>query len=409
VAVLVLNGGSSSWKSALFRGVAANAIACGGDALEPDAAVSLAWSGADAPAHLEARTRDGREFSREVRVGRGAPAVGVLLDAYRELGCDPARFAAVGHRIVHGGPHFRDSVRIDDGVIDALRALEPFAPSHNPIEVAGIEAIGQALTGVTQIAAFDTAFHRTLPQRAYVYGGPYDWLAGDIRRYGFHGLNVAYCIERVANLLGREESALRCVVAHLGNGCSVTAVRDGLSVDTSMGFTPLDGVVMGTRSGAVDPGIIVYLLRRVPDQPAAAAADRIDRMLNRESGLLGLSGVSGDVRSVLAAAEGDARAEVALDVFTYRIATAIAATLPALERLDTLVFTGGIGEHAAAVRARVCGYLALRASRSMRSETKRRPAPVTATWRAQTRPRAYVSLRRAKSGSSRASAPAPWR
>jgi len=138
----------------------------------------------------------------------------------------------------------------------------------------------------------------------------------------------------------------------------VTAVRDGLSVDTSMGFTPLDGVVMGTRSGAVDPGIIVYLLRRVPDQPAAAAADGIDRMLNRESGLLGLSGVSGDVRSVLAAAEGNARAEVALDVFTYRIATAIAATLPALERLDTLVFTGGIGEHAAAVRARVCDYLA---------------------------------------------------
>jgi acetate kinase len=359
VAVLVLNGGSSSWKTALYHGVASDAVPRDAATLEPDAAVALAWRGGTEPARLDASRRDGRAFSRDVHVERGAAAVPVLLDGYRELGSATAGVAAVGHRIVHGGGYFSASVRIDDDVVARLRALEPFAPSHNPLELAGIEAIARALPHVTQVASFDTAFHRTLPPRAYVYGGPYEWLARDVRRYGFHGINVAYCLERAGWLLGRATAALRCVVAHLGGGCSVTAVRDGQSVDTSMGFTPLDGLVMGTRSGAIDPGILVYLLRDAPGQTAKDAADRIDDVLNRKSGLLGLSGVSSDVRNVLeAAADGDARADLALDVFSYRIATTIAATLPALERIDALVFTGGIGEHAAAVRRRVCEQLA---------------------------------------------------
>ncbi len=355
---LVLNGGSSSWKSALFADIAADMPARDASALESEAAVALSWRAAGAPARLEGRAPGGRSLARDVAVARDGAAVAAMLDAYRELGVDPETFAAVGHRIVHGGARFSASVAIDDGVIAALRELEPLAPSHVPIEVAGIEAITRALPHVPQVAAFDTAFHRTLPSHAATYGGPYEWLADDIRRYGFHGINVAYCVERLSSVLSRDAADVRCVVAHLGGGCSLTAVRDGRSVDTSMGFTPLDGVVMGTRSGAVDPGILLYLLRRAPDERAGDAASRLDALLNHSSGLLGLSGRSGDVRDLLAAtANGDDRARLALDVFVYRVATAIGAMLPALERLDALVFTGGIGEHAGVLRARICERL----------------------------------------------------
>lgn len=357
--VLVFNGGSSSWKSALFEAPAATARAKQSAAGRPVARVALNWTGRDATAHLEGSVTGGAAISRDMPV-EPAGAVPILIDAYRELGCDETQIAAVGHRLVHGGAHFRESVEITDAVIEALRALEPFAPSHNPLEVAGIAAARSALPNVPQIATFDTTFHRTLGPAAATYAGPYDWLAMDIRRYGFHGINVAYCVERAKRLLERRNK-LRIVVVHLGGGCSVTAVRDGESVDTTMGFTPLDGVPMGTRSGGIDPGIATYLLRRLPDGTSATdGARELDETLNRHSGLLGLSGISSDVRDLESAASaGNERAQLALDVFEHRLAAAIASFLPALGRLDGLVFTGGIGEHAAALRARICARLAI--------------------------------------------------
>ncbi len=358
--VLTFNGGSSSWKSALFELPLPGAAADGAAAAHPRSQAALTWQRTNGRARLEAATPDGATIARDVDVER-ADAVRVLLDAYGELGCDLARtVVAVGHRIVHGGPRFHASVRIDDTVVAQLKELEAFAPSHNPVELAGIAAARAALPNVAQIAAFDTAFHRTLPPVAYAYGGPHEWLSRDIRRYGFHGLSVAYCTERGARLLGRDPKTLRLAVAHLGGGCSVSAVRAGASIDTTMGFTPLDGILMGTRSGAVDPGIAIYLMRRTAAGTTAwAAADDLERTLNNQSGLLGLSGVSSDVRDIVSAQEqGSERAALALDVFAYRLAASIASFLPALGGLDALIFTGGIGEHASAVRARVCARLA---------------------------------------------------
>ena len=357
--ILVFNGGSSSWKSALFEAPAANARAEQSESGAPLATAALTWRVAGAAAHCEASSLGGARITRDVDVDPSR-AVPLLFEAYRELGCDEAQIEAVGHRLVHGGPRFHASVGLDDGVMSALRELEAFAPSHIPLELAGIEAARVALPAVPQIAAFDTAFHRTIGPAAATYAGPYAWLARNVRRYGFHGINVAYCVERASRLLERPEKPA-LIVAHLGGGCSVTAVRDGASVDTTMGFTPLDGVPMGTRSGGVDPGIVTYLLRSMPAATSAMdAARELDETLNRRSGLLGLSGRSGDVRELEAAAnDGNERARLALDVFEHRLAASIASFLPVLGRVDALVFTGGIGEHAAALRARICARLAI--------------------------------------------------
>ncbi len=331
------------------------------DPAPPDASVRLAWQHGNERATLEARA-SGSSFEREVEAPQGGDAVNAVCDALGQLGIDLTSIAAVGHRIVHGGPRLRHTVRFDADVERELEAVRPLAPAHVPRELAALRAAHERFgDGVPQIAVFDTTFHRTLPDRAAVYGGPYEWLARGIRRYGFHGINVAYCTERAARLLGSEPAVGRLAVAHLGNGASVTAVLAGRSVDTSMGFTPLDGIVMGTRSGAVDPGILIYLVRDAAQRglDATAAADELDNVLNRRSGLLGLGGTTADVRDVLAAeAQGNARAALALDVFVQRAAVTLAGLLPSLGGLDALVFTGGIGEHAAAVRARICERLA---------------------------------------------------
>jgi acetate kinase len=254
-----------------------------------------------------------------------------------------------------------ETVRIDANVENGLRSLEPLAPSHNARELAGIDAARRRFPDAVQIAAFDTSFHRTLAPEAYVYPGPYAWFERGIRRFGFHGLSVGYCIERAAQLLGRETPDVNAIVAHLGGGCSATAVRAGASVDTSMGFTPLDGTMMGTRSGAVDPGILTYLLRDLAarGEGTRAAADALQEALEREAGLFGISGISADVRELEAAfAGGNTRAGLALDLFAHRAAATIAGMATSLERLDALVFTGGIGEHAALLRARICARLA---------------------------------------------------
>jgi len=253
---------------------------------------------------------------------------------------------AVGHRVVHGGDRFRDAVVIDDGVVAALRELTDLAPLHQPLALDGIAAVSRALPDVPAVACFDTAFHATLPPAAFTYALPRAWREMGVRRYGFHGLSHAYASRRAA--------APRVVTCHLGAGASLAAVRDGACVDTTMGFTPLEGLVMATRAGSVDPGALVWLLRHGVD------ADALEQGLDREGGLRGLAG-DADMRAVLARDDADAR--LALDVYVHRLRAAIAAMTAALGGLDALVFTGGVGEHAAEIRARVAeglGFLGVK-------------------------------------------------
>jgi acetate kinase len=262
--------------------------------------------------------------------------------------------AGVGHRVVHGGSRFSASVVIDDKVRSALQDLTDLAPLHMPANLAGIDAARAELPGRAQVAVFDTAFHQTMPPRAYRYAVPADWYEQhDVRRYGFHGTSHRYVSEQAAQLLGRPSDSLRMVTLHLGNGCSATAVRDGVSMDTTMGLTPLEGLVMGTRSGDVDPGLLGYVAGRLGlDLPGVLEA------LNTRSGLLGLSGLSNDMRSLeTAAGQGQPGAGLALDVFTYRAAKSVAALAVALGRLDAVVFTGGIGEHSPGVRSAILAQL----------------------------------------------------
>ncbi len=268
-------------------------------------------------------------------------------------GSGPA-LAGAGHRVVHGGARFTASVLVDDEVIAAIRSFSPLAPLHNPANLAGIEAVRAARPDLPQVAVFDTAFHQTMPPRAFRYAVPEEWFTRyGVRRYGFHGTSHRFVSERAAALLGRPVGELRLVTAHLGNGCSLAAVRDGVSVDTTMGLTTLEGLVMGTRSGDVDPGVFGYLA----DQ-AGLTVDQLTGTLNTASGLQGLSGVGNDMRAVeSAAAAGDERARLALEVFVHRLAKAVAGMVVGLERLDALVFTGGIGENSAEVRRRVLARL----------------------------------------------------
>jgi acetate kinase len=256
--------------------------------------------------------------------------------------------------VVHGGPRFRGPVRVDQAVIAALDELSDLAPLHNPPAVAALRRLLGLAEGRPVVACFDTAFHAGMPDAAAVYGVPWQWTSDyGVRRYGFHGLSHAYATRRAAALLGAEASALCLVTCHLGAGASLAAVRRGVSVDTTMGFTPMEGLVMATRAGSLDPGALLYVQRR----HGVSVADA-ERMLDRESGLLGVSGVSADMRAVLdAASRGVSRAVLAIDVYVHRLRRLIGAMAASLDRLDALVFTGGVGEHAATIREQVCGSL----------------------------------------------------
>jgi acetate kinase len=254
---------------------------------------------------------------------------------------EPEQVDAVGVRVVHGGPAFADPVRIDDAVLAAIRDLAELAPLHNPASVKVIEETRAARPGVPIVAVFDTAFHRTIPPVASQYAVPPEL---EVRRYGFHGISYSYVSARV--------DAARHIICHLGNGASVCAIENGRSVDTSMGFTPMEGLVMGTRGGDLDPGAILYLLRKGKSEAG------LDDLLNHQSGLLGLSGRSADMRELeSAAANGDARSELALEIFAYRAAKYIGAYAVTLRGLDALTFTAGIGEHSASMRSRICERL----------------------------------------------------
>ncbi|HEY2267905.1 MAG TPA: acetate kinase [Streptosporangiaceae bacterium] len=269
-----------------------------------------------------------------------------------------------GHRVVHGGERFSASVLVDDDVLAAIRSFSHLAPLHNPANLAGIEAVSAARPGLPQVAVFDTAFHQTMKPAAYRYAVPDEWYARyAVRRYGFHGTSYRFVSERAAALLARSAGGYppaghpsagpRLVIAHLGNGCSAAAISGGESVDTTMGLTPMEGLVMGTRSGDVDPGLLGYLAERT-GQDAAALTEALDT----RSGLLGLSGTTNDMRTIAdAAGKGDERARLALDVFVHRLAKAIAALTASLGGLDALVFTAGIGEHSPVVRSEVLARL----------------------------------------------------
>ncbi len=260
---------------------------------------------------------------------------------------------AIGHRIVHGGSFFTGPVRIDAEVRSRLRSLSDLAPLHQPKSLAALDAVSAALPDVPAVACFDTAFHASLPAAASTYAIPIEWrMRWDLRRYGFHGLSHAYATHRAAELLGRPVAGLRLVTCHLGAGASLAAVLDGRSVDTTMGFTPLEGLVMATRSGSIDPGLVLWLEDHVRMPPAELAAT-----LENRSGLLGLAGTA-DMREVIArAGAGDERAALGLAVYLHRLRREIAAMTASLDGLDVLVFTGGVGERSAPVRAGAAGQL----------------------------------------------------
>ena len=257
---------------------------------------------------------------------------------------------AVGHRVVHGGEHFQSSVRIDERVLAAIEACFDLAPLHNPPNVKGYRAARELLPDVPQVAVFDTSFHQTMEPRAFLYGLPYVlYQRHGVRRYGFHGTSHRFVSRRLAELVGRaDDESLRVITCHLGNGCSLAAVRGGRSVDTSMGFTPLEGLVMGSRSGDLDPAILLHLAAK-----EELGSAELNALLNKHSGLIGISGLSNDMRKLLEAeATGNGRAGLAVEIFCYRLRKYVAAYVGALGGLDALAFAGGIGENSPAIRAR---------------------------------------------------------
>jgi acetate kinase len=308
---------------------------------------SLKWVVLDAS---EAIQQQGEAHWQSAAGGQHVDAVAEALDRVDAID-------AVGHRVVHGGLTFRDPVLIDGQVHQEIARLAELAPLHNPAALAGIDAARKRFPNVPQVAAFDTAFHRDIPDVAAVYPIAWDLTTRwQLRRFGFHGLNVGYVVERTRQLLGGLPS--RLVVCHLGAGCSVTAVLDGKSINTSMGFTPLEGTMMVQRSGSIDPGLVIYLLTQ-----GAVSVEELNRALNEQSGVLGVSGISTDMREVLgAAASGHQRAQLARDMFVHSLVQTIGGMVACLGGLDALVFTAGIGEHSAEIRETACaslGYLDL--------------------------------------------------
>lgn len=325
--VLVLNAGSSTLKASLIE-VGRH---------EPLSAATVEW-GSDATRFADRRA-----------------TLAAAIDRLRREAGETAIDGA-GHRVVHGGERFREPTVVDDDVLAELDALSDLAPLHNPVAVDTIRAAREVLPDVPHVAAFDTAFHASLEPAAFTYPLPWEWRERwGVRRFGFHGLSVEWSVGRAAELLGRSVSDLALVVAHLGSGCSVTAVAGGRSVATSMGLTPLEGLMMGTRAGSIDPGIVLRLLAE-----DRLRLDALADVLDHGSGLLGVSGLSGDLREVEpAAARGDQRAALAIEIFVRRAAEGIAAAASSLDRLDAIAFTGGIGENAADVRARIIERLAV--------------------------------------------------
>src|SRR5438067_1627565 len=341
--ILVCNAGSSSLKFSLFEAEGDLLLAEGG----------IDWT--TKPTRLVFRRTGHQEIREELKLEKHADAVARILDDLQAGPSAPLRvfgeLQAVGHRVVHGGKRYTAAVRITPEVKRTIGELAELAPLHNAASLDGITAVEQVLPKVPQVAAFDTAFHATLSEAARTYPVPQKWTREwGIRRYGFHGLSHSYCSTEAAKKLGRR--GLRLVIAHLGNGASVSAVCDGVCVDTSMGFTPLEGLMMATRSGTVDPGILIYLLRH-----KGLDVNALDKALNHESGLLGISGFSSDLRQILPELPHNPDARLAVDVYVHRIVKTIGAMAATLGGIDALVFTAGVGEGSPEIRKRVCDKL----------------------------------------------------
>ncbi len=354
--VLVVNCGSSSVKYILFemegeKRLAKGLVECIG---LPEAYFKNQITGHE-ETKASARVRNHMEAVELILNG--------LLDGGHGMIKDPGDIAVVGHRIVHGGDKFSRSVAVNDEVMAGLRECFSIAPLHTPHHYAGIEACQKLLPGVPEVVVFDTAFHQTIPDYAYIYGLPYSlYEKFHIRRYGFHGTSHKYVAQRAARLMGRPLEELKLITCHLGNGSSICAVRNGKSIDTSMGFTPLEGLVMGTRCGDIDPAIIVHIMAN-----ERINADELNNLLNKKSGLLGISGLTGDMRTILSAANsGSYRAKLALEIFCYRIKKYIASYFGVMNGADGIVFTAGIGENSPTIREKACTdmeYLGVRFDR----------------------------------------------
>ncbi len=298
------------------------------------------------------------DYRAEPKMDNHAEAISVVLAALVDKNHGVIKsveeISAIGHRVVHGGEYFSDSVLITDAVKEAIKKCAELAPLHNPPNLTGIEACEQLMPGKPQVAVFDTAFHQTMPDKAYLYAIPYElYEQYKIRRYGFHGTSHKYVAQRTAKFLVKPLEELRIITCHLGNGASVCAIKYGQSVDTSMGFTPLEGLAMGTRSGDIDPAVIAYVMEK-----EQMTAKEVENMLNKKSGVLGISGVSSDFRDIEGAAEaGNDRAKKALEVFYYRVAKYVGAYAAAMGGVDAIVFTAGLGENSAEAREKICSYL----------------------------------------------------
>lgn len=346
--ILVLNCGSSSVKYKLIDTATDNVMAEGG--VEkiglPDG-------------FLKYKLSDGSKAIKELGLVDHKGAVKAVLDILTdpELGCISSydEIDAVGHRVVHGAEKFSKSVLITDEVLQQVKECYDLAPLHNPANVTGIEAVEEILPGVPQVGVFDTAFHQTMPAKSYMYALPYRFYKEDgVRRYGFHGTSHRYVSARVCEILGVDIEKQRIITCHIGNGASITAIADGKSVDTSMGLTPTEGLMMGTRVGDVDPGAIVYMMER-----EGLDAAGVSTLINKRSGVAGVSEISSDMRDIEAAiAQGDRKAILALDMYEYRILKYIGAYAAVLGGVDIIVFTGGVGENQTATRERICEKLA---------------------------------------------------
>lgn len=344
--ILVLNCGSSSAKFTVLETVQGKELISGIAQRLGSPEASVDWK------------FDGQKGTRALPGADHGTALRAVVEVLR--GCELAdRIGAIGHRVVHGGAKFSGSMEITPEVLAKIEECVPLGPLHNPANLTGIAIARELFPGMRQVGVFDTAFHQSMPRKAYLYPVPYAWFQDhQIRRYGFHGTSHRFVTQEAIEVLGLDPRDNALVTAHLGNGCSCAAVRDGRSVDTTMGLTPLEGLVMGTRAGSVDPAIVGHVAKTTGVSEAAV----LDA-LNKKSGLLGISGLSNDMRTLAEAAErGHERAALAIEIFCYVLAKTVASLVVPLGRLDALVFTGGIGENAAPVRARVIeqlGFLGL--------------------------------------------------
>lgn len=344
--ILVLNCGSSSVKYKLIEIKANKVLAEGG--IEkiglPDAFIKFKFGN--------------EKIQQDLDINDHVGAIKSILDnlTSKEYGCikDFKEIGAVGHRVVHGGEKFNKSVLINDEVIAKIKECYGIAPLHNPVNMAGIDAINEVLPEVPQVGVFDTAFHQTMPAKSYMYALPYKYYAEDgVRRYGFHGTSHRYVSQRVCEFLGVEPKGKKIITCHVGNGGSITAVKDGKSIDTSMGLTPTEGLMMGTRCGDVDPGALIFLM----DKHNLSSKDMLN-IVNKESGLAGISGVSSDMREITAAAkQGNEKAILSLEMYEQRITKYVGAFAAEMGGVDIIVFTGGVGEHQSSTRANVCNPL----------------------------------------------------